>query len=70
MTTRLYTIVTKEFRQKARGLSTVGLLTFFLGVIALVSYLVLLSGYNSIEFNFSNASSVGRSLAFRFSSRN
>jgi ABC-type Na+ efflux pump permease subunit len=63
MTIRVHTIIIKEFRQKARGLSTVGLLTFFLGVIALVSYMVLLSGYSSISINMSSAGAVGRSLA-------
>ena len=60
---RITAIVIKEFRQKARGLSTIGVLTFVLGVIALVSYLVLLSGYTQIQIGYQNASDVGRSLA-------
>ncbi|MCD6118502.1 ABC transporter permease subunit [bacterium] len=60
---RITAIVIKEFRQKARGLSTIGVLTFVLGVIALVSYLILLSGYAQIESGFQKASDVGRNLA-------
>ncbi len=63
MLNRIGVIILKEFRQKARGLSTVGILTFFLSVIAIVSYLVLLTGYGSIAMQYATAASVGRSLA-------
>lgn len=63
MLSQIAIIITKEFRQKARGLSTIGVLTFVLAVIALVSYFVLLSGYMSYSAGFSSASAIGRSLA-------
>lgn len=63
MLSRIGIIVLKEFRQKARGLATVGVLTFVLSIIALVSYMVLLSGYAGLAGGFSTTSSVGRSLA-------
>ncbi|MEP0815434.1 MAG: ABC transporter permease subunit [bacterium] len=63
MLPRLGILVIKEFRQKARGLSTIGILVFMLAVIALVSYFVLIQGYVSIENGYSSASDIGRNLA-------
>ena len=63
MLNRIGIIVIKEFRQKARGLATVGVLTFVLAIIALVSYLILLTGYSSLAVGFSSASAIGRNLA-------
>lgn len=63
MLSQIAIIITKEFRQKARGLSTIGVLTFVLAVIALVSYFVLLSGYVSYSGGWASASAIGRSLA-------
>ena len=60
---RLGIIILREFRQKARGLATVGILTFFLGVTGLVCYMTLITGYISIEGGFTDAARVGRSLA-------
>jgi ABC-2 type transport system permease protein len=63
MLNRIGVIIIKEFRQKVRGLSTVGILTFFLSVIAIVAYLVLLTGYGGIAARYSTAAAVGRNLA-------
>ncbi len=63
MLSRIGIIVLKEFRQKARGLATVGVLTFVLAIIAVVSYMILLSGYSSLSVGYSSTSAIGRSLA-------
>lgn len=58
----MWSIVHKEYRQRARGVATVGLIITYTLILGGVSFLVYLAAYASLSTGGTTASAVGRSM--------
>ncbi|MDQ3024240.1 MAG: hypothetical protein M3R04_07665 [bacterium] len=58
----MWSIVQKEYRQRARGVATVGLIITYTLILGGVSFLVYLGSYAGLETGSTTAGSVGRNM--------
>jgi ABC-2 type transport system permease protein len=58
----MWSIVHKEYRQRARGVATVGLIITYTLILGGVSFLVYLAAYASLSTGDTTASAVGKSM--------
>jgi len=58
----MWSIVHKEYRQRARGVATVGLIITYTLILGGVSFLVYLAAYTNLTTGSTTASTVGRAM--------